>query len=182
MGLGAPSLHAQTFDATNLREPVEIGTQGRMQAGDDPAWSRPDFDDSRWVPVDATTRLHDLFPGKQTDIVWWRLHLKVSPQQTDLALQAYDIARAFEVYVNGEKLIESGQVQPFVSCTRGARLIARIPAAQLRNGSITIAIRARATRTWWTSILAAVYDPMLTLGNEAALRNRSTLSAIRGSA
>ena len=106
--LVAPALHGQTFDATNLHEPVEIGTLGLVQVGDDPAWSRVDFDDSKWLPVDAKTQRREYFPGKHADIVWRRIHVKVSPQETYLALQAYSLSRAYEVYVNGEKLIASG--------------------------------------------------------------------------
>jgi hypothetical protein len=79
-----------------------------VQVGDDPAWSRVDFDDSKWLPVDAKTQLREDFPGKHADIVWRRIHVKVSPQETYLALQAYSLSRAYEVYVNGEKLIASG--------------------------------------------------------------------------
>jgi hypothetical protein len=172
------TLHAQTFDATTLREPADIGTQGVAQAGDDPAWSRPDFDDSKWIPVDAKTRLSGYFPGTRTDIVWRRLHVTVLPQQTDLALQTFYLSRAFEVYVNGQKLIDSGQVEPYVAYTRSARLIVRIPPELLRTGSLTIAIRARAPSTWWTSIAPAFNGPMLTIGDEAALHTRNALAMI----
>jgi phosphoserine phosphatase RsbU/P len=180
--LHAHTLHAQAFDATNLNEPIKIGTEGVTQFGDDPAWSRTDFDDSKWLPVDGKIRLRDYFPGKHADIVWRRLHIRVSPQQTHLALQAYSISQAFEVYVNGQKLIVSGRVEPYVAYTRKARLIVRIPPEQLRTGSLTIAIRARAPRTWWTSLAPAFNGPMLTLGYETSLRNQSLLRGIGESA
>lgn len=172
------SLRAQAFDATSLHAPADIGTQGVTQAGDDPAWSRTDFDDSNWIPVDATTKLSDYFPGKRTPIVWRRLHVTVSPQQTDLALQTFYVSRAFEIYVNGQKLIVSGQVEPYVPFTRSARLIMHIPPELLRTGSLTIAIRARAPLTWWTSIAPAFNGPMLTIGDEAALHSRNALAMI----
>ena len=53
---------AQAFDATNLRQPAEIGTVGVVQAGDNPAYAQPDFDDSKWLPVDAKTLPGDYFP------------------------------------------------------------------------------------------------------------------------
>jgi hypothetical protein len=176
--LVAPALHGQTFDATNLHEPVEIGTLGLVQVGDDPAWSRVDFDDSKWLPVDAKTQLREDFPGKHADIVWRRIHDKVSPQETYLALQAYSLSRAYEVYVNGEKLIASGQVKPYVPYSRSARLIVHIPPEQVRAGSITIAIRARAPRSWWTSVSPGFVGSRLTLGNEATLRDRNALWVI----
>ncbi len=169
---------AQPFDATGVREPVEIGVAGLVESGDDPAYVRPDFDDSKWLPVDAQTRLTDYFPQNHPPIVWRRIHVKVDPNQKQLALRAYSIARAFEVFVNGQKLIQSGQVEPYTPAMRSARLIVRIPAAQLRTGSLVIAIRARAPTTWWTSSLPGFSGGMLTLGDQIALENQNLLIMI----
>jgi phosphoserine phosphatase RsbU/P len=176
------SLNAQSFDATALREPVRIGAAGLVQDGDDPAYARPDFDDSKWLRVDAKTRLREYFPHSQSPIVWRRIHVKVDPGiksgQTDLALQAYDISRAFEIYINGQKLIQSGQVDPYVAYTRDARLIARIPEEQLRTGMLVIAIRLRAPLTAWTSAAPGFRGTTLMLGDESALRDKNLLSMI----
>lgn len=169
---------AQAFDATDLHRPVEIGAVGVVQAGDDPAWAQPDFDDSKWLSVNATNPLPEYFPHNQSPIVWHRLHIKVSPEQTDLALQAYYISRAFELYVNGRKLMQSGQVEPYVPYTRDARIIVRIPDAQLRTGSLVIAIRARTPRSGWTSYVPAFAANALTVGDESALRNQNSLNMV----
>jgi sigma-B regulation protein RsbU (phosphoserine phosphatase) len=166
------------MDATSLREPVQIGTQGVVQEGDDPAYAQPGFDDSKWLPVNAKSRLSDYFPSSHAPVVWLRLHIKVASGDTHLALQAYGISRAFEVYVNGEKLIASGQVEPYVAYTRDARLIARIPENQLRAGILVIAIRARAPRTTWTSDAPGFRGTMLTLGEESTLKDKNMLSVI----
>jgi sigma-B regulation protein RsbU (phosphoserine phosphatase) len=175
-------LDAQSFDATGFHEPVRIGVAGVVHDGDDPAYARPDFDDSKWLPVDAKTRLREYFPHSQSPIVWRRIHVKVDPgvesEQTGLALQAYDISRAFEVYVNGRKLIQSGQVDPYVAYTRDARLIARIPEEQLRTGSLVIAIRIRAPLTTWTSAAPGFRGATLMLGDESALKDKNLLSMI----
>jgi len=168
----------QPFDATGLREPVRIGAAGLAQDGDDSAYKGPDFDDSKWLPVNSKTRLREYFPRSQSPIVWRRIRVKVNPGQTDLALQAYDISRAFEVYVNGQKLIASGQVEPYVAYTRDARLIARIPEEQLRTGILVIAIRIRAPLTTWTSATPGFRGPTLMLGEESALKDRNSLSMI----
>jgi len=176
--LHAAASEVQPFDATSLREPVEIGTLGLVQAGDDPAYAQPDFDDSKWLPVDSKTLLSDYFTNNQAPVIWHRLHLKVAPTDTGLALQAYFFSRAFEVFVNGQKLMELGQVEPFVPYTRGARMIVRIPESQLRTGSVVIAIRARAPRTWWTSVVPIFRANNLTVGDEGALRDRNLLNII----
>ena len=95
-----------------------------------------------------------------------------------MAIKAYNISRAFEVYVNGEKLIQSGQVVPYQPTVRYARLIASIPEAQLQTGNLVIAVRARAPITWWTSAVPAFNGPMLKMGDESALRNQNMLSMI----
>lgn len=46
LAAGTQSLGAQTFDATNLREPVQMGMTWLVHAGDDPAYAQPGFDDS----------------------------------------------------------------------------------------------------------------------------------------
>ena len=169
---------AQPFDATSLQEPVTIGIAGLVQVGDDPEYSQPGFDDSKWLPVDAETRLADYFPQNHAPIVWRRIHIKVDPNRKQLALEAYSISRAFDVYVNGQELVQSGQVEPYLAATRSARLIVQIPAAQLRTGSLVIAIRARAPTTWWTSNLPGFSGGMLTLGDQIALENQNLLIMI----
>jgi hypothetical protein len=172
-------MHAQTFDATALTKPAEIGTMGVVHAGDDPAWSRADFDDSKWQPVDSRSRLRDYFPTQHAPVLWRRLRIKVSPQQhPELGLQTYSLSRAYEIYVNGQKLIQSGQVEPFVAYTRTARSIIPIPEDQLRTGTLSIAIRESAPRTYWTSNAPAFNAPMLAIGEISALRNGRTLANI----
>jgi len=173
---------AQPFDATSLREPVGIGAQGLVQDGDDPAYARPDFDDSKWLPVDAKTRVKELFPQSQSVVIWRRLHIRVSPVETGLALQAYGVSRAFEVYVNGQKLMQSGQVRPFVPYTENAYVIVPVPEAQLRTGGLVIAVREHYSRAAWDYPNPSFYADDFTVGQERSLRDQASLSVIRGNA
>jgi len=177
-GFAAPSAFAQTVDTGSLREPLDIGAAGVVQAGDNPAYAQPGFDDSHWLPADAKTHSSEYFPHTNTPVIWRRIHVKVASGDTQLALQAYFISRAFEVYVNGQKLIQSGGVEPYVAYTRNARIIVPIPPAQLRTGTLVIAIRARAPRTFWEGTAPAFNGPMLTIGDETELSNRKNLSLI----
>src|SRR5580658_1602568 len=113
ISMAGVSAHAQAFDATNLREPADLRAKWFVQAGDDPAYARPDFDDSHWTLFDPSTSITKLFPQRKPDVIWYRLRVKVDPSQTGLALKEYNLARAFEIYVNGEKLIASGRISPF---------------------------------------------------------------------
>ena len=170
---------AQPFDATNLREPAGIGDIGLVQAGDDPAYARPDFDDSKWLPVNAKSQLGEYFPHDRPNVVWRRIHIRISPTETGLALQEYlQVIPAFEVYVNGQKLMGSGRVEPSVPYTSYAAIVARIPEAQLQSGSLVIAVRARADRSWRGGAFPGFWADQLRLGQESALRNQELLRVI----
>lgn len=85
----APLLHAQSFDATNLRQPDPLNVTWLAMAGDDPAYARPDYDDSKWVRVDTSRSLLDYFPGQRPEIVWHRLHIKVAPNEQGPGLEEW---------------------------------------------------------------------------------------------
>jgi sigma-B regulation protein RsbU (phosphoserine phosphatase) len=158
----APVAWAQSFDATDLRQPTGLDTGWLIHPGDDPAYARPDFDDSRWMPFDAHTDIKTIFRTGHPDVIWYRMHVKVSPEQAGLALRERRIAHAFEVYVNGERLISSGKIAPFVPYTLDAYLVGPIPRRMLASGSLVIAVRVRLSPAEW-----GAQGPGLTAGNLA---------------
>lgn len=143
------------------------------------AFARPDYDDSKWRRVDEKATMRALFPDSVPEIVWQRIRVKVDPAQTGMALETYGVSQAFEVYVNGQKLIESGSVEPFVHYTEGARIVVPIPDAQVKTGSLTIAMRARALPRWWKGNGPSFPPAMLTVGYEEALRDRAWMAILR---
>ena len=58
-----------------------------VQAGDDLSFAQPGFDDSHWMLVDTYQSLKTYFPQSHPRILWYRQHVKVSPDNTGLALQ-----------------------------------------------------------------------------------------------
>ena len=151
------------LDVTRIMAPEDLNTDWLVQAGDDPAWASPDFDDSHWIPFDTSKDLKSYFATSQPHVVWYRLHVKVSPEETGLALRQYSLASASEVYVNGERLITVGQISPVALSTYGAPLVRRIPQRMLASGRLVIAARVY-VRPWeWTSL----NQPGLTAGNLA---------------
>src|SRR5271156_2529324 len=81
---------AQSFDATNLRQPTDLDATWLVHGGDDPAWASPDFDDSKWRPFTPSKQsLHDLYPNVPQEVIWYRLHIKVNASQTGLALAEF---------------------------------------------------------------------------------------------
>ena len=178
LAIAASRSQAQSFDATNLRQPADLAGAWLVHGGDDPAYGRPDFDDSQWTRFDSHASLKDAFPNSRPNVVWYRLHVKVSPTQADLALAEYNLSLAFEVYVNGQLFLQNGRVEPFAPYTMGARLLKRIPDQQTATGSLLIAVRVHISRTEWDDSHPGFYASNLTLGQESALREHTWLTLI----
>ena len=176
--IAARSAFTQTFDATQLRQPADFDMKWLVHDGDNPAYASPDFDDANWPLFAPSGSIGSLFP-QHPDVIWYRLHVKVDPTQRGLALREIDISRAFEIYVNGERLIASGRVAPFVPQTTSARLLAPIPVRMLASGSLVIAMRVRISALEWSAGPNAGFNSdNLTIGQEQTLYRYSWLSII----
>jgi len=171
------ALRAQTFDATALRQPTDMGMTWLLKAGDDPAYAQPGYDDSKWTVVDPNETLVKMFPVRP-EVVWYRLHVKVSPNQKGLALREWNLASAFEIYVNGRRLIQTGEVAPYKPDTFDAYLIERIPEADIESGSLVIAMRVHISQLEWVSGFPGFYPYNLTIGQEHALSDSTWLVII----
>ena len=181
-GWAAQAIYGQqppAFDATNLRVPAELGATGVFIGGDDPAFARTDYDDSKWLPADDKRPIHEILPNSHPEVVWQRIHVKVSPNQTGLGIETRDVSDVFEVYVNGQKLLESGHFTPWGAHTYHVRLVVRIPDAQIATGNLVIAIRAHLKPSWLSkSSQAAFFAEMVTLGQETALSDHAVLAVL----
>jgi len=171
-------LPAQTFDATALRQPTDLGMKWLVQAGDDPSYARADFDDSQWTPVDPSLSLKSYFPTNHPSVMWYRLHVKVAPGQTGLALEEFNLCGAFEIYVNGEKLFENGGVTPYRPYAFAARIVKQIPDSAIATGSIVIAMRMYISGSEWVSSFPGFYPYNLVIGDETALGDHVWLKTI----
>ena len=174
----APALSAQTFDATHLPEPAQLAAIWLIHAGDDPAWARPDFNDADWTRFDSRSDIKRVFPVYHPDVVWYRLRVQVPPNQTGLALMEHTISSAFEVYVDGQRIMQTGQVAPYVPYTFGARLLAPIPDSMVADGSVLIALRVHFSRLEWDSSGPGFAAENLTIGQESALKDRIWLTSL----
>ena len=176
--LFTPSVRAQTFDAIHLRQPANLATKWLVQAGDNPAYAAPGFDDSNWTLFDPSSSITPLFP-RHPEVIWYRLHVRADPTQSGLALSEIKIARAFEIYVNGERLMASGQVAPYVPYTSDARVLASIPDRMLASGAIVIALRVHFSAIEWNvGQNPGLYADNLTIGQEQTLYRDNWLSVI----
>jgi phosphoserine phosphatase RsbU/P len=179
--LTAPRTGAQApiVDASDLHEPTSFKEGWVVQTGDDPAWADPKFDDSRWPHYNAQTdSLHTLFPRARPSVIWYRLHIKVAPHDTDLAIEEYFLASAFELYSNGVKIMQVGSVSPYSASDNNARLLVAIPRDQIAGGDIVIAVRLHLTSGEWTNAFPGLYFYNLVFGMEEALRQHMWLNVI----
>lgn len=169
---------AQTFDASMLRQPSDLGTTWLVKAGDDPAYAQANFNDSHWMVVDPNRSLKTYFTNSRPKVIWYRLHVKVEPNQTGLGLEEWNLTSAFEIYVNGQRLLKSGSVDPYVPYTLGARLLARIPDSAIETGSFVIAMRVVNSQSDWINAFPGYYPYNLVIGQESALRGSMWLTTI----
>jgi phosphoserine phosphatase RsbU/P len=168
---------AQEFDATDLITPADLATGWRVHAGDDPAYASPTFDDSQWAGFDARTSISKIIPNRPS-VVWYRLRVKVRPGQEGLALREWNMASAFEIYVNGRRILQSGSVSPYKPYTYDGLLLVPIPKADTASGSFLLAMRVHISRFEWDNTGAGLYYYNLTLGQYATLDNADWLRVI----
>jgi hypothetical protein len=179
LSLAPQALAAQSFDAATLRTPRDLDVNWLIHAGDDPAYANPAFDDSKWTVFDPHNSLTSVYPQAKPAMVWYRLHVKAGAAQSGLALREWNISRAFEIYVNGERLIVSGQVKPFVPYSMGARMLARIPERLLAQGDLVVAMRAHISPAEWGSgQYPGFYATNLTIGQYDTLYREDWLGII----
>jgi len=179
---GATGLKAQAgpaaVDARRLDVARDLNDGWLIQSGDNPSYAAPGFDDSNWTAVDLNTPLAKVLHGAHPQIVWYRLRVQVDPTQTGLALREETLARAFEVYVNGERLMTSGHFDPFRSYTYKARILAPIPDRTVATGSLVIALRVGIAAQDWNSDFPGLSTGNIALGPEATLADKDWLELI----
>ena len=176
--LSAATLPAQTFDATNLRQPTDLAATWLVSSGDDPAYAQPGFDDSGWIPFDPKGSLKTVLGDSLPEVVWYRLHVKVLPAQTGLALSEFYLSSAFEIYANGQLIMANGRVKPFAANTFGGRLLSRIPDQEIATGTVVIALRVHISKSDWGDAHPGLYPYNLTLGQQSALQEHNWLIVI----
>ncbi|WP_128911838.1 PP2C family protein-serine/threonine phosphatase [Granulicella sibirica] len=179
---GSTELQAQArpavFDATRLAVPRDLDDGWLAQPGDSASYAEPGFDDSTWAAFDLHRSLSAFLHGAHPPIVWYRVRLRVDPAQTGIALREETLARAFEIYVNGERLMASGQVAPLRPYTYNAPILVRIPDRMVATGHLVVAVRAGIAKEEWGLEFPGLSTGNLTLGPDGALADKDWLEVI----
>lgn len=179
---GAMGLFAQAapavFDARRLDVPRELNDDWRLYSGDDPAYANPNLNDVDWSAFNLKTPLPTALHGAHPRVVWYRLHIQVDPTRTGIALREETLARAFEVYVNGERLLASGQFEPFRPYTYNSPMLARIPDRMVATGNLVVALRVGISGQDWSNGFPGLSVGNLTLGPATTLAEKDWLEVI----
>jgi hypothetical protein len=132
--LSLPAFGAPT-DVTQWRSGLIELNQGWMEhEGDDPAWARPDDNDSSWQTVD----LDDLGPAT-VGSRWFRRHVKFGPDHPNVTLLLSGADGTYELYVNG-RLVSGPRLRSSLAV---ARPVERVFSLHDDVGDFVIALRTR---------------------------------------
>ncbi|HTV83654.1 MAG TPA: SpoIIE family protein phosphatase [Acidobacteriaceae bacterium] len=128
----AASLSAQAVYVLSWPNGSQTLNQGWCtQAGDNPQWANPGFDDSSWPAISLAA------PNDYTGRRWYRLRLQLPAQHPPLALLVMGGGGTYEVYVNGKRL-PGPELRRAVFVSWPRSQLVPLPMAA---GSTTIALR-----------------------------------------
>jgi signal transduction histidine kinase len=114
----------------------------KFHKGDDTAYAKPDYDDSKWQSFNPTLDVLDL-PQVKQGIVWFRLHLFVNGDllKEQLALEIQQ-SGASEIYLNGSLIYSFGLFDTDAAKVRGYDPLGQPVAFPLRkDGQQILAVR-----------------------------------------
>ncbi|HOY17064.1 MAG TPA: ATP-binding protein [Haliscomenobacter sp.] len=88
------------------KEGVLLNQGWKWHAGDNPEWSKAEFNDSKWESIDPTKSIFELPQlSKKGEISWFRLHFSYSKHPLQQVAGMLQQTGASEIYLNG-KLLE----------------------------------------------------------------------------
>ena len=92
-------------------EGIVLDKGWRFQGGDNPDYALPDYDDSKWQPIDPTLDVYDIPQIHSTTIGWLRIRLRLDSTLLNKPL-AFQIRQhlASEIYLNGAEVKKYGIV------------------------------------------------------------------------
>ncbi|MVM31380.1 histidine kinase [Spirosoma sp. HMF4905] len=101
---------------------VVLNKTWKWQLGDNPAWAKPDFDDSRWDTLNPTQGISVLNKLPQEGIGWLRLRLQVAPKLQGQLIRMYLFqAGASEIFLDGRLFLRNGEINSQQRLEKGAR-------------------------------------------------------------
>ena len=128
----------------NLKKEIDLDTIYRYKIGDNPEWSKFDFNDTDWRPTIADSTDNDTLLEKHDGIVWFRGKFKVDSTLTSKAFAIEILCHgACEVYFDGMLVKKIGVVaSTFENYTSGYTFrTSMIPVSLNQKTEHVIAVR-----------------------------------------
>lgn len=128
--------------ATYWNRVISLEGMWRFSIGDNEQWANPDFDDSDWDFIQVPSDWDDYYEG-YNGFGWYRKEFEVKyvPTHEQMAFILGHIDDVDEVYVNGEKIGQSGVFPPEYESAYDVNRIYKIESDLLNVGKNTIAVR-----------------------------------------
>lgn len=127
----------------------------KIKSGDDPAWSRPGFDDSEWERVTVAGRF------RREGTYWLRKTVDLSVrffESDPPAISVYNLPTAFELYWDGERLGRNGR---WASAREGeipgrVRFVLILGAGRAEPGTHLLTLRVSNFRTRGNTVVTGI--------------------------
>lgn len=142
--------HAQSFEILdgNLRV-TSLDGLWRFHTGDDPAWAKPDFDDSKWPLLRSNKDWNQQGYNGYSGMAWYRFQVTVPARLNQVSLLLPAIRTCYEVYADGQLIGSFGKMPPNKApYGGGGRQTYKLPAGGHSGGQIEIALRVWQFSDW----------------------------------
>jgi len=156
-------LNYTPLNAQNPEHYIIFDGLHKFSAGDNPVWSSPQFDDSRWkaIHVPGSWQSQGIKPDK--GLGWYRIHVTItgSFQNIQPAVLLGRIGDADEVFLNGVKIGSEGSIgENFIEASKIQRLY-KIPREHIRFDSDNVI----AVRVLNTYLNGGIFDSGVKIGD-----------------
>ena len=134
---------AQAVNFNDARLPMtDLTGPWRFHAGDDPAWSAQDFDDSGWSLLSAGKSWSQQGYPNYSGVGWYRLRITLPAHAAPQALYLLGVDESCEIFANGHRIGQIGKVPPHPAFYLQFRDFFPIPPAAVPPGQpLQLAIR-----------------------------------------
>lgn len=146
----AMAVQAQTFDLGQSRLQVaELRGLWRFHTGDNPAWARPEYDDSGW-PLLRSDLPWDVQGYKgYSGMAWYRFEVTLPAKHGPLDLYMPTLLTSYQIFANGRLIGQRGGLPPHAWAANSGRALYAIPANAMAPGQpLKVAIRVWQWPDW----------------------------------
>src|SRR5450432_931102 len=140
-GARPDQLNPRHFDGFWLGYRVDLGPDWLFAADDNPAYAAEGYDDSSWKTISAAKQLSD-YGVRNVPYAWYRMHVHVDPQWTNLAVEVQSIEGSYELYVNGVRIGAHGKMNGMLYSAQPYLASYDVPDSMIApKGDLVLAIR-----------------------------------------